>query len=281
MTFRAAAAAPRAASTASSRSAATCRRSSTPPRSPACATALVCRGARDEWYTDDEVRRTTSRRLREAGVARARRSTFDGGHEWSDDVVDAAAHVSSRARASRMIEIRSATSADARSAGRAAVGVPRRPDCRRPKTHDAFVERCAPWMRRELATATRGARGSRSHDGRIVGQVWLQTLSEDSQPGRRARAATRYLSNLYVKPSARGGIGTRLLEAALDWARANGIDRVVLWPSARSVHALPAPRLLARRRGHGAERHRAPARRWRAEPRRTPRPAPPDPCAAA
>ena len=44
-----------------------------------------------------------------------------------------------------------------------------------------------------------------------------------------------YLSNLYVQPAARGGIGTRLLEAALDWAGANGVDRVVLWPSERSV----------------------------------------------
>ena len=72
MAFRAAAAAPRR-STASSRSAATCRRSSTPPRSPRVTTALVCRGARDEWYTDGEVRATTSRRLREAGADGARR----------------------------------------------------------------------------------------------------------------------------------------------------------------------------------------------------------------
>ena len=30
-------------------------------------------------------------------------------------------------------------------------------------------------------------------------------------------------------------VGTRLLEAALDWCRASRIDRVVLWPSKRSV----------------------------------------------
>ena len=44
-----------------------------------------------------------------------------------------------------------------------------------------------------------------------------------------------YVSNLYVRVDARGGTGTRLLETALDWCRAHEIDRVVLWPSKRSV----------------------------------------------
>ena len=50
--------------------------------------ALVCRGARDEFYTpptfDNDVRR-----LREAG-AEVRRLPFDGGHEWSGEVARAA-----------------------------------------------------------------------------------------------------------------------------------------------------------------------------------------------
>ena len=37
-----------------------------------------------------------------------------------------------------------------------------------------------------------------------------------------------------VTPTARGGIGTRLLQTAIDWAAANDVDRVVLWPTARS-----------------------------------------------
>jgi predicted esterase len=50
--------------------------------------ALVCRGTRDEWYTaakfDDDVGRLT-----EAGVA-LRQLPFDGGHEWTDEVMRAA-----------------------------------------------------------------------------------------------------------------------------------------------------------------------------------------------
>jgi predicted esterase len=50
--------------------------------------ALVCRGTRDEWYTaakfDDDLRR-----LAEAGVA-VRPLPFDGGHEWTGEVMRAA-----------------------------------------------------------------------------------------------------------------------------------------------------------------------------------------------
>ena len=99
--------------------------------------------------------------------------------------------------------------------------------------HDAFVARCTVWMRREL---------SESHwrawvavdDARIVGQVWVQSIGKLPNPVGEPEWHA-YVSNLYVQPSARGGLGTRLLETVLDWARASGVDRVVLWPSERSV----------------------------------------------
>ena len=51
-------------------------------------TALICHGARDDWYTpvkfDDDLRR-----LRDARVD-ARPLEFDGGHEWSAGVAHAA-----------------------------------------------------------------------------------------------------------------------------------------------------------------------------------------------
>ena len=50
--------------------------------------ALVCRGERDAWYTTDKFD-SDVRRLREAG-ATVRPLAFDGGHEWSDDVIRAA-----------------------------------------------------------------------------------------------------------------------------------------------------------------------------------------------
>ena len=50
--------------------------------------ALVCHGTRDEWYTKEIFERDVQR-LQEANVS-VRPLEFDGGHEWSDDVVHAA-----------------------------------------------------------------------------------------------------------------------------------------------------------------------------------------------
>jgi predicted esterase len=50
--------------------------------------ALVCRGAADDWYTD-EIFEKDLRRLRAAGV-RVRPLDFSGGHEWNDEVIQAA-----------------------------------------------------------------------------------------------------------------------------------------------------------------------------------------------
>jgi predicted esterase len=51
--------------------------------------ALVCRGARDQWYTAEVFSRDV-KRLRDAHV-RVEPLDFAGGHEWSAEVVDASA----------------------------------------------------------------------------------------------------------------------------------------------------------------------------------------------
>jgi GNAT superfamily N-acetyltransferase len=103
------------------------------------------------------------------------------------------------------------------------------------ESREAFVSRCAEWMRRELETSRWRCWVATEAAGRdIVGQVWLQVLTKVPNPvGERDRHA--YVSNLYVLPAARGGVGGRLLEAALAWTEGQGIDRVVLWPTPRSV----------------------------------------------
>jgi predicted esterase len=50
--------------------------------------ALVCRGTRDEWYTETIFARDVQR-LRDAEL-RVSPLVFDGGHEWSDPVAQAA-----------------------------------------------------------------------------------------------------------------------------------------------------------------------------------------------
>lgn len=132
-----------------------------------------------------------------------------------------------------MIDIRAATPQDAprladlrwefRSGGAPSI-----------ETREAFIERCATWMRRELSAPTVWRAWVAERDAVVVGQVWLQTFQKLPNPTEEAEQQA-YLSNLYVTPSERGGAGTKLLAAAIAWARAHDIDYVVLWPSARSV----------------------------------------------
>jgi ribosomal protein S18 acetylase RimI-like enzyme len=105
------------------------------------------------------------------------------------------------------------------------------------ETREDFVARCSAWMRAALAPG--GPAGPWSAwiaetDRRAVGQVWLQIFSKLPNPNGEGRFHA-YVSNLYVQPAARGGVGSRLLEAAVAHAKANGVDRIVLWPTDRSV----------------------------------------------
>lgn len=100
------------------------------------------------------------------------------------------------------------------------------------ETHDVFVARCTTWMTTELQRGLWRA-WLAEQDGRIVGQIWVQLLSKLPNPAEE-REHHAYISNVYVTPSARGGVGTRLLETAIDWAQRHGVDRVVLWPTAKS-----------------------------------------------
>lgn len=102
------------------------------------------------------------------------------------------------------------------------------------ETHAAFIERCEVWMRHELTAGNAWRAWVAVSGGVIVGQVWLQTIPKIPNPISEGERHA-YLSNLYVRLSDRGGTGTRLLDAAIAEARADGVDRVVLWPTGRSV----------------------------------------------
>jgi predicted esterase len=51
--------------------------------------AIVCRGGRDDWYTDAKFQDDVTR-IRQSGAA-VHPVTFDGGHEWSRTVLEEAA----------------------------------------------------------------------------------------------------------------------------------------------------------------------------------------------
>ena len=132
-----------------------------------------------------------------------------------------------------MIDIRRASSTDAGAMAelRWEFRAGRQPPT---EAHAVFIKRCGAWMRRELTTPNAWRAWVAVNNGALVGQVWLHIIAKIPNPVAEGERHA-YLSNLYVRPSDRGGTGTRLLDAAIAAARADGVDRVVLWPSGRSV----------------------------------------------
>ena len=130
-----------------------------------------------------------------------------------------------------MIDVRRATVADARRLAelrwefRSAKTTP-------VETRDAFVDRCAAWMRDALA-AGRWVAWVAAEGDAVVGQIWAQLVSKLPNPALE-REQHLYISNVYVTPAARGGVGSRMLDAALAFAREHRVDRVILWPTDRS-----------------------------------------------
>jgi GNAT superfamily N-acetyltransferase len=73
-------------------------------------------------------------------------------------------------------------------------------------------------------------------DGRVVGAMWLQLVERVPRPGEeRGALPIGYLTNVFVEPDLRDtGLGARILEEVVKWARARGVEEIIVWPSERS-----------------------------------------------
>ncbi len=99
---------------------------------------------------------------------------------------------------------------------------------------EEFVARTTTWMSERLAPGTPWRCFVAVRDGAIAGQVWITLVDKVPNPGGDEPERHAYLTNLYVRPAARGGTGSALLEAALAWCRETRVDTVILWPTERS-----------------------------------------------
>lgn len=99
----------------------------------------------------------------------------------------------------------------------------------------AFLERMATSVRRYLAGAwTIWVVENPEEAGRLVGCLYLQRVEKVPRPYPRA-AHLGYVTSVYLAPRWRqGGIGTRLVDAAVARAREEGLDLLILWPSPRA-----------------------------------------------
>ena len=72
----------------------------------------------------------------------------------------------------------------------------------------------------------------------LLGQVCVQLFEKMPNPVNEPEVHA-YLTNFYVVPELRShGLGRRLLNKALSWCRAQGVDAVILWatPGSRSLY---------------------------------------------
>ena len=95
----------------------------------------------------------------------------------------------------------------------------------------AFLERCRAWMAARLDAGTAWRCWIAETDVEAAGAIWLQVIEKVPNPVAEAERHG-YLTSFYVRPALRGrGIGTALATQALDWARAIGVDSIILWPT--------------------------------------------------
>lgn len=101
------------------------------------------------------------------------------------------------------------------------------------EAEDVFLARCAAWMRTQLAEGGAWRAWVAETDGEIAGNVWLQMIEKMPNPVDEPEVHG-YVTNLYVRASARGGVGSLLQAAALDECAAAGVHHAFLWPTERS-----------------------------------------------
>lgn len=102
------------------------------------------------------------------------------------------------------------------------------------EAEEVFLARCEAWMAPRLAPGSPWRCWVLEDDGKLAGNLWLQIIEKIPNPAPELEAHA-YITNVYVRPVARGsGGGEMLLAAAMDWCRANAIDSVILWPTMRS-----------------------------------------------
>ena len=103
------------------------------------------------------------------------------------------------------------------------------------ETKSRFVRRCASWMKKAFGADSTAWRCWVIDDGKeLLGHVCVQLFEKIPNPVNE-REAHAYVTNFYVVPEMRGrGMGSKLLNRALSWCRAQGTDSIVLWAASES-----------------------------------------------
>jgi GNAT superfamily N-acetyltransferase len=102
--------------------------------------------------------------------------------------------------------------------------------------HDqaTFLHACTAFLRQGLAEQ-RWTYWVAEQDAQIVSHIYIQRIPKVPKPNR-LDDALGYVTNVYTRPAYRGkGIGTQLMTHVLQWARAQDLESLIVWPSETSV----------------------------------------------
>ena len=104
------------------------------------------------------------------------------------------------------------------------------------ETKSRFLRRCIPWMKKRFRAGSSPWRCWVLDDGKqLLGHVCVQLFEKVPNPVNEPELHA-YVTNFYVVPEMRShGLGKRLLEKALSWCRARGIDAIILWATPGSI----------------------------------------------
>ncbi|MDQ3778689.1 MAG: GNAT family N-acetyltransferase [Actinomycetota bacterium] len=104
----------------------------------------------------------------------------------------------------------------------------------RTEPFEAFADRFRDFVRRALLSG-RWAIWVAELEGRLVGNVWVGLV--DRVPGPNGDTPVwAHVTNVYVDPELRNhGLGTMLLDAAIEWSRYVGAETLIAWRSGARV----------------------------------------------
>jgi GNAT superfamily N-acetyltransferase len=97
-----------------------------------------------------------------------------------------------------------------------------------------FIARCSAWMARRLGDGGAWQAWVAEGGDDLCGMIWLQLVEKLPNPVAEPEWHG-YVTSLYVRPAWRAaGVGSALLQAALDECDRREVDAVFLWPTPRS-----------------------------------------------
>jgi ribosomal protein S18 acetylase RimI-like enzyme len=104
------------------------------------------------------------------------------------------------------------------------------------RTFEDFVDEFRGFAREVLADGAPWRAWVAEAGDRLVGCLWFQLVEKVPHPSRRRwERPIGYVTNVFVEPDLRNaGIGARMMDEALAFARERRVAEVVVWPSAGS-----------------------------------------------